>query len=192
MTIVVSATGCICLWSVNSSAKGWRGPVKQSAEFFKLKHQWKCKIYSSKVLIYSSLLVFIFKLLISDIIYIYILIWYSYSLCYDSQQPSLCQVMFPHRLQNINQEGRQLVNLMSLWGTEPVRHMLNSDSDSTHKSNDTSCVTSSQTQRLVSVRWYLPSTARRWPAGSGGRLCRFLLWPSSRTAFASNQWSSGK
>lgn len=45
---------------------------------------------------------------------------------------------------------------------------------------------------LISVGWYLPSTAQRWLAGSEARLCRFHLWPSSRTAFASDQLSSGK
>ena len=47
-------------------------------------------------------------------------------------------------------------------------------------------------KRINFVSWYLPSTAHWWPAGLEGRPCRSPLWPSSRTAFASNQWSSAK
>lgn len=43
-----------------------------------------------------------------------------------------------------------------------------------------------------SVSSYSPSTARRWPAGSEARLCRSPLLSSSRTAFSSDRWSSGR
>lgn len=89
----------------------------------------------------------------------------SYSFCYDLQQPSLRQVMFPHCLQNIVQTVIHHL-ILKVWHRDKT---------------------------LSQVKcWYLPSTARRRPAGSEDHLCRFPLRLSSRTASASDQWSSGK